>query len=99
MSENTKLGTAVHEALARGMGDAARLLHAKLLTQPLEARAEILRAFELSEGKATRAATLLGIGHRTLVRMMHDEAIARGIEEIRAKVARARAAKKAAAKR
>ena len=69
-----------------GGSEAARLLRARLVAVPVEARAEIVRAFELSRGNAVQAARLLGIGHRTMLRIMHDEAgIAEAIEAIRRK--------------
>lgn len=68
----------------KGERDAALLLRAKMMTAPHEARHAILQALHLEGGNAVRAAKLLGIGHRTLLKYMNtDQVIKPRLVEIR----------------
>lgn len=72
-------------------------LQALYRTNPIAARDKILDAFRATGGNAVRAASQLGIGHRTLLRYMsQDPGLDAGVEKIRteAREARAKAAEK-----
>jgi hypothetical protein len=73
----------------KGGSEAARNLRAKFRIDPIGARSDVTRAFEMAEGDAGKAAALLGIGRRTLLRIIKDPALARIVRGIRAKAAEA----------
>lgn len=91
-----KKTTAKPEKPARNLSLALDL-HALFRTNPTAARDKILAAFRESHGNAVHAATVLGIGHRTLLRYMEqDSGLEAGIEKLRTAAREAR--EKAAAK-
>ena len=71
-----------------GEGDktvtAAERLRAAWLHDPPAARVAIIRALETTGGNATRAAELLGISHRTMLRYLRDSGVAAAAERLRA---------------
>lgn len=59
-------------------------LQALYRTNPIAAREKILAAFREKAGNAVHAATVLGIGHRTLLRYMgQDPGLSSGVDKIR----------------
>lgn len=80
-----KKETALRGAVATSaLDDSARNLSALRKVDPLLWRDKILEAFRKNEGKAVQAAEFLGIGHRTLLRIMaEEEGLSGAIEKIR----------------
>ena len=60
-------------------------LQAERRVKPIDARARILEAFEKAGGFTVRAAVLLGISTRSLVRIVAEERLAGPINDIRSK--------------
>lgn len=59
-------------------------LQALYRTDPIAARAKILAAFRDCKGNAVHAADVLGIGHRTILRLLNrDPALDAAVDKIR----------------
>jgi hypothetical protein len=72
---------------------AAEDLGALFRVAPETARARVAAAFRDAGGKATHAADLLGVSHRTVLRMLKDPGVASAVARIREE---AKASRKAA---
>lgn len=75
------MSEAEHEK--QGASDAALLLSAEWRSDRMGARAKVVRAFELASGNAVKAAGLLGIGHRTILRYLKDAGVKDEVKKIR----------------